>query len=84
VFGDTLIENKGVPADYRFPEKLEFALRARGQSAVVINAGLVTDTAARGLARLARVITDDTDAVIVYSAGMTFRYRTQSGHSNSP
>jgi hypothetical protein len=47
VLGDTLIENKGVPADYRFPAKLEFALRAKGHSVAVVNAGLVTDSCKR-------------------------------------
>jgi acyl-CoA thioesterase-1 len=64
VLGDSVIENKGVPVSDRFPDKLE-SLKARGQSVAVANAGLVTDTAARGLARLDRVITDDTDGVIL-------------------
>jgi acyl-CoA thioesterase-1 len=69
VLGDSLTAGSGVPAGYRFPEKLEFALRARGQSAAVANAGVGGDTAARGLARLNRSITDDNDAVIVELGG---------------
>ncbi|WP_245454595.1 GDSL-type esterase/lipase family protein [Bradyrhizobium sp. RP6] len=69
VLGDTLIENKGVPAFQRFPEQLEMALRAKGQSVAVVNAGLVTDTAARSLRRLDRVVTNDTDAVILVLGG---------------
>ncbi|MDF0517498.1 GDSL-type esterase/lipase family protein [Bradyrhizobium yuanmingense] len=69
VLGDTLIENKGVPAFHRFPEQLELALRAKGQSVAVVNAGLVTDTAARSLRRFDRVVTDDTDAVILVLGG---------------
>ena len=65
VLGDTLIENKGTAAVDRFPEQLELALRAKGRSVAVVNAGLVTDTAARALRRLDRVITDETDAVIL-------------------
>ncbi|WP_158670232.1 GDSL-type esterase/lipase family protein [Bradyrhizobium guangdongense] len=65
VLGDSLIENKGVPVAHRFPDKLEFALKARGQSVAVTNAGWAGDTAAKGLARLDRVITDQPDAVIV-------------------
>jgi lysophospholipase L1-like esterase len=63
--GDSFTSWPGLPAGYRFPDKLEFALRARGQSAAVANAGVGGDTAARGLARLDGVITDDTDAVIL-------------------
>lgn len=65
VLGDSLTAGYGVPARDAFPDKLEFALRARGQSAAVANAGVSGDTAARGLARLNRSITDDTDAVIL-------------------
>lgn len=65
VLGDSLTAGYGVPAGHAFPEKLEFALRARGQSAAVANAGMSGDTAARGLARLNRSIPDDTDAVIL-------------------
>ena len=63
--GISLTAGWGVPAGYAFPDKLEFALRARGQSASVANAGVSGDTAAMGLARLNRSITDDTDAVIL-------------------
>ena len=65
VLGDTFIENKGVPVGDRFVDKLEFVLKARGQSVAVAGAAVPSDTAARGLARLDRVITDDIDAVIL-------------------
>ena len=65
VLGDSLTAGYGVPAVDAFPAKLEFALRRRGQSAEVANAGVNGDTAARGLARLNRSIPDDTDAVIL-------------------
>jgi acyl-CoA thioesterase-1 len=65
VLGDSLTAGLGVPAGHAFPDKLEFALRARGQSAAVSNAGVSGNTAAMGLARLNRSITDDTDAVIL-------------------
>ncbi len=55
----------GVLAVDAFPAKLERALRTRGQSAAVANAGVSGDTAAMGLARLNRSITDDTNAVIL-------------------
>ncbi|MGL3107832.1 arylesterase [Bradyrhizobium sp. BR 1432] len=63
--GDSLTAGYGVPAGSAFPKKLEAALRARGQPAAVANAGVSGDTAARGLARLNRSISDDTDAVIL-------------------
>jgi acyl-CoA thioesterase I len=65
VLGDSLAAGYGVPAFDAFPAKLERALRTRGQSAAVANAGVSGDTAVRGLARLNRSITDDTDAVIL-------------------
>jgi acyl-CoA thioesterase I len=65
VLGDSLTAGYGVPAFDAFPAKLERALRTRGQSAAVANAGVSGDTAVRGLARLNRSITDDTDAVIL-------------------
>jgi acyl-CoA thioesterase I len=65
VLGDSLTAGYGVPAVDAFPVKLEFALRRRGQSADVANAGVSGDTAAMGLARLNRSIPDGTDAVIL-------------------
>ncbi|WP_247417048.1 GDSL-type esterase/lipase family protein [Bradyrhizobium sp. 159] len=65
VLGDSLTAGSGIPAGHRFTEQLEFALRAKGQLAAVINAGVGGDTAARGLARLNRSVPDDTDAVIL-------------------
>src|SRR6266478_1455517 len=67
VIGDSLTVGYGVLAVDAFPAKLERALRTRGQSVAVANAGVSGDTAAMGLARLNlnRSITDDTDAVIL-------------------
>ena len=65
VLGDSLTAGWGVPAGDAFPDKLQSALRARGQSTAVSNAGVSGDTAAMGLARLHRSITEDTDAAIV-------------------
>lgn len=64
MIGDSLTEGK-VPEIDRIPNQLEFALKAKGQSVAVVNAGVGGDSAARGLARLKRVVTDDTDAVIL-------------------
>jgi len=65
VLGDSLTAGYGVPAIDAFPAKLGFALRTRGQSAEVTNAGVSGNTAAMGLARLNRSIPNDTDAVIL-------------------
>ncbi|MGX0962548.1 acyl-CoA thioesterase-1 [Bradyrhizobium japonicum] len=64
MIGDSIIEGKVAELD-RIPIQLEFALKAKGQSVSVTNAGVGGDTAAKGLARLDRVVKDDTDAVIV-------------------
>jgi acyl-CoA thioesterase-1 len=65
MIGDSLTEGRGVPEIDRIPNQLEFALKAKGQSVAVTNAGVGGDSAERGLARLNRVVTDDTDAVIL-------------------
>jgi acyl-CoA thioesterase I len=65
VLGDSLTAGYRVPPQDAFPAKLERALRAKGQSVLVANAGVSGDTAEMGLARLARSIANDTDAVIV-------------------
>jgi acyl-CoA thioesterase-1 len=65
VLGDSLTAGYGLRAIDAFPAKLERALRAKGQSVTVTNAGVTGDTASMGLARLTQSITDDTDAVIV-------------------
>jgi acyl-CoA thioesterase-1 len=63
--GDSLTAGLGLPADATFPAKLEAALKAKGLSVDIINAGVSGDTAARGLARLDWSVPEGTDAVIV-------------------
>jgi acyl-CoA thioesterase-1 len=65
VLGDSLTAGYGLRAADAFPAKLERALKSRGQSVAIANAGVSGDTAAMGLARLNRSITDDTNAVIL-------------------
>jgi acyl-CoA thioesterase I len=64
-FGDSLTAGLGLPENESFPAQLEQALRARGQEAKVINAGVSGDTAAAGLARLDWAMPDDASAVII-------------------
>jgi acyl-CoA thioesterase-1 len=64
MIGDSITEGK-VPELESIPSQLEFALKARGQSVSVTNAGAGGNSAAQGLARLNRVVKNDTDAVIV-------------------
>jgi acyl-CoA thioesterase-1 len=65
VLGDSLTAGYGVLAVDAFPAKLERALRTKGRSVTVVNAGVSGETAAMGLARADRSIADDTDAVIL-------------------
>jgi len=51
-FGDSLYAGYGLAPDESFPAQLEKALRARGLSVTVRNAGVSGDTSAAGLARL--------------------------------
>jgi acyl-CoA thioesterase I len=63
--GDSLTAGYGLDAQDAFPAKLEAALRAKGQVAKVINAGVSGDTASGGLSRLDWSVSPETDAVIV-------------------
>jgi acyl-CoA thioesterase-1 len=69
VLGDSHTAGSGIPTGYRFSDQLEFALRAKGKSVVVINAGVVHDTAANGLARLDRAVPGETQVVILQLGG---------------
>src|SRR5262252_9197490 len=51
VFGDSLVAGLGLKPSDAFPAQLERALKARGYSVEVINAGVSGDTTAGGLAR---------------------------------
>jgi acyl-CoA thioesterase-1 len=63
--GDSLSAGFGVAADEAFPAKLERALRAKGHSVEMINAGVSGDTAAGGLARLDWSVPEGTEAVVL-------------------
>jgi acyl-CoA thioesterase-1 len=63
--GDSLTAGYGLPADAAFPARLEKALRAKGLSVEVANAGVSGDTATGGLGRLDWSVPEGTDAVIL-------------------
>ena len=63
--GDSLTAGHGLAADAAFPARLERALKAKGFSVVVTNAGVSGDTASAGLARLDWSVPENTDAAIV-------------------
>lgn len=65
VLGDALASGYYLPVGRRFPDRLEFALKAKGQSVTVVDVSKSNDTAARGLARLNRSVPEDTNAVIL-------------------
>ena len=65
VLGDSLVAGFQLKAADAFPAQLERALKARGHSVDVINAGVSGDTTAGGLERLTWAIPDATDAVIL-------------------
>jgi acyl-CoA thioesterase-1 len=65
VLGDALASGYYLPVGRRFSDRLEFALKAKGQSVTVVDASWGNDTAARGLARSNRSIPEDTDAAIL-------------------
>ena len=63
--GDALATSYYLPVGRRFSDRLEFALKAKGQSVTVVDASWGNDTAARGLARLSHAVPEDADAVIL-------------------
>jgi acyl-CoA thioesterase-1 len=65
VLGDSLSAGFGLAAPDALPAKLERALKAKGLSVQIENAGVSGDTAAGGLARLDWSVADGTDAVIL-------------------
>lgn len=64
-FGDSLVHGYGLPERDTFPVQLEQALREKGHSIEVLNAGNSGDTTAAGLARLEWALADQPDAVIL-------------------
>jgi acyl-CoA thioesterase I len=64
-FGDSLTAGYQLPASAAFPARLEQALKAKGLSVTVANAGVSGDTTSGGLARVAWSVPPDTDAVIL-------------------
>jgi acyl-CoA thioesterase-1 len=63
--GDSLVAGLGLTAEATFPARLERALRAKGLTVEVVNAGVSGDTSTDGLARLEWSVPEDTDAVIL-------------------
>lgn len=64
-FGDSLIAGYGLPAADAFPARLERALRDAGYRVRIENAGVSGDTTAGGRARLAWVLADRPDALLL-------------------
>jgi acyl-CoA thioesterase I len=65
VLGDSLTAGFGLPGGAAFPARLERALKAKGHTVEVLNAGVSGDTASGGRDRMDWSIPDGTDAVIV-------------------
>lgn len=68
-FGDSLVHGFGLVPEVGFVQQLNDWLAARGEDAVVINAGVSGDTTAGGLARIDWTLTADPDALIVALGG---------------
>lgn len=63
--GDSLTAGYGVLSQEAFPDRLEAALKKRGQDVEIINAGVSGDTVEDGLARLDWAMAEGADGVIV-------------------
>ncbi|HEX6001640.1 MAG TPA: arylesterase [Hyphomicrobiaceae bacterium] len=69
VLGDSLVAGFQLKASDAFPAQLERALRARGHTVEVTNAGVSGDTTAAGLERVGWAVPKGTDAVILELGG---------------
>ena len=65
VLGDSLTAGLGLAAGEAFPAKLDQALKAKGITVDIADAGVSGDTTSGGLARLDWSVPEGTDAVIV-------------------
>jgi len=65
VFGDSLTQGYGLPADLGFVPRMGYWLAAQGVSVRMVNAGVSGDTTAGGLARLDWTLAEPADFVIV-------------------
>jgi acyl-CoA thioesterase-1 len=63
--GDSLTAGLGLSADQAFPAKLAAALKAKGITATIVNAGVSGDTTTGGLARLDWSVPDGSQGVIL-------------------
>ena len=63
--GDSLTAGFGLPTQAAFPAQLTQALKARGISVTIADAGVSGDTASGGLGRLDWSVPDGTEAVIL-------------------
>jgi len=68
-FGDSLTAGYGLAEQAAFPARLASALKAKGISATIANAGVSGDTASGGLSRLDWSVPEGTDAVILEFGG---------------
>lgn len=64
-FGDSLTAGYNLPAEQAFPARLEAALKAKGYEVRVTNAGVSGETTAGGLQRVAWVVEQKPDLVIL-------------------
>ena len=69
ILGDSLTAGYGLAPAEAFPTQLEKRLRASGNDVSVINAGVSGDTTAGGRARLAWLLAEKPDAVLVELGG---------------
>ncbi|WP_198377155.1 arylesterase [Neoroseomonas rubea] len=69
MLGDSITAGYGLPRGQALPVRLEAALRERGRTVRVLDAGVSGDTTAGGRARLDWALADRPDAVIVALGG---------------
>lgn len=82
-FGDSLTHGFGLAQGDGFVPQLERWLKARGRNVTVINMGVSGDTTEGGRARLAWVLADGADALILELGGNDLLRGTDPGRSRA-
>ena len=69
IFGDSLVQGYGLPAEQGLVPQLESWLQANGTEVTLVNAGVSGDTTQGGAARIAWTLSEQVDAIVIALGG---------------
>ena len=69
IFGDSLVQGYGLPAERGLVPHLESWLRENGTDVTLVNAGVSGDTTQGGAARIAWTLSEEIDAIVIALGG---------------